>query len=142
VKTGDHVQLLKEAIIAQLRADGALIAAVGTRIYGEMPPDPVQWPFIRYGMPTTTVYRTSEWGSRAHSVVLHAFAKGRGSREINFLNQLIYNALDESNPIISAEIAAIQLTFVSSQVILDTAETGAYHGIMNFDAITSEVAQV
>lgn len=139
MRVGRHTQELKEAIISKLKADENLAAVVGTRVYGEVQPDPVTWPFVRYGLPNDTAFRADGWSGKDHSVTLHSFAKGRGSREVNHLNGLISDALDEIELDISAVAGVVSLQLENVQVIHDNAESSGYHGIISFRAITFEV---
>lgn len=133
----DHSLALREAIVAYLRAAPQVAAIVDARVYGEQPPAVPEWPFIRYGLPTMEAYEASGWAGATHDVVLHCFAKGPGMDAVGVLNKAVVDVLDGVD-VAPAGTMAVQFEWQSTQVIRDTDEAGAYHGIVSFTVTTAE----
>lgn len=154
----DYSDQLRRAVIKVLRSDVAVSAMVGARVNDQVYAKPV-WPFIRYGLATFQKFEASCWDGSEHSVLLHTFAKGPGTSSCAQLNAAVVKALDGAEaPIALADNLAVGGSFdagfdagfdigttatglsllsfdwVDTQVINDTSELGAYHGIIQFSA--------
>ena len=133
----DHSEEIKTAIIAALKADGAVAEIVGQRVYDRPPAEP-PWPFIRYGAPILGPYEASGWDGSDHDITIHTFAEGPDTKSVNALNKAVVAALDGfSNTDIADGPTAIDVQWVSTQVIRDGIED--HHGILRFTATTVEI---
>lgn len=137
----DHDSELREAIINALKADDDVAAIVGSRVYGTQPPAKPDWPFVRYGFPIVTPFKAQGWRGAVYELTINAFCKGGAGAEaaVDALARAIVFALDEIDVPISGAGGVVMLQWTRKQVIRDTDEAGAYHGIVQFDAATAEI---
>ncbi|PZR88356.1 MAG: DUF3168 domain-containing protein [Stutzerimonas stutzeri] len=132
----DHSIPLREAVVSALRAAPAVSAIVSARVYGEKPPSTPTWPFVRYGLPIVSQYEATELDGGEHNVTIHAFTKGGSSNAVGALSAAIASALTDE----ALDLGAIELIdcqWLGSQIIRDTAEAEAWHGIIRFRVITA-----
>lgn len=148
----DHTLELRRAILPILKADALLSGLVGARIYGEEPPAEPQWPFIRYGVPILAPDEATGWSGGAVRVTIHVFAKAKnaeGEPTIGYevasrLARRVALILDETSFSLPVHedsgrpAQALDIVHVSTDVVRDTAEAGAWHGIVQFEVQTAE----
>lgn len=134
----DHSLQMRRAMVAKLRADAPLLALVpAARIFGEETPSSPVWPFIRYGFSPVTTFETSCGRGSEHDIVLHVFALGPGTDETAEICAAVVAALSDSAlPIDPIQLQS--LDWVRTEIIRDTDEASAYHGILTFTAQTLE----
>lgn len=129
----DYSDELRRLVIATLKADTGVNSIVSDRVNDQVFVNPI-WPFIRYGLPTLQKFEASCWDGSEHSVILHSFAKGPGTTNIARLNKAVVAALDGIEPALTGSLALASIDWVGTQVLNDTSELGAYHGIIEFTA--------
>jgi hypothetical protein len=126
---------MRRAVIERLRASPDVFAIVGDRVHSE-PPQNVTWPFIRYGLPLTAAFEASCWEGSEHDLTVHVFAKGDGGEDVcENLAAAVVTALDDFE---LANVDLIGIEWINTQVVRDTEEASAYHGIIRFTATTAE----
>lgn len=129
----DYSDELRRMIISTLKANAGVSAIVGNRVNDQVYVNPI-WPFIRYGLPESGKFEASRWDGSEHSLTLHSFAKGPGTTNIARLNKAVVAALDGVDPLTIDTLSLLSIDWVRTQVINDTSELGAYHGIIEFTA--------
>lgn len=133
----DHSLGLRRAAVTALRADVGLTAIVGNRVYGERVPANPQWPFVQVGVILAEPYEASCLDGMDATFAVHSFSKGPDAGGVYGMNRIIAAALNEAT--ITFDTAhAIRLDWVSSSAVRDTDEADAWHGIAQFQTITSE----
>lgn len=135
----DHDLALRRAIVARLKADPAVAAIVGVRVYEEVVPNPT-WPFIRYGLPIVEPIKVDGWHMASHALTIHAFAEGPGTDQVSALRRAIYNALDEAEVEIEGQGVVCSIAYSGHNTGRDTAEASNYHAAIEFEAATAEAA--
>jgi hypothetical protein len=127
---------LREAIITRLRADAPLLALVpSARIFGMRQPSTVQWPFTRYGATDTVPRLSSCSAGQIVTLTLHAFSKQEYEDECAQISSAIAGALDGAVLILDDEASTMaHLRWRGSQIIPDSAEASAWHGVARFEA--------
>ena len=135
----DHLLETRKAMIAAMRADAALTALVpATRIYGEEAPANAMWPFILCGLPSEVPDRASCWDGTRMGVVVHCFAKGPGMDTASAISNAVKRALDGHHAVRGG--LAVDFVHSQTQIVRDSAEASAYHGIVRYDAYAVEEA--
>lgn len=131
----DHSLAVREAVVAHLKANAALILLVSANsIHGEQPPagEKLKWPFIRYGLPISGPWAATGWRGSTHRVTLHAFSHGPFTDAINKISAAVVNAMQG---LVLPTLDLVDLQWVGTQVVRDTDEANAYHAICEFDLI-------
>lgn len=132
----DHTLTMREAIVQKLQAAAPVTALIPPEsIYGEQPPAAPAWPFIRYGMPTTTQYESSCGEGSEHDIMIDVFAYGPGMDMCAKICAAVGMALDNASLAIDP-LGLVSIDWTGSQIIRDGAEMSAYHGMVRFTAIT------
>lgn len=132
----DHTLTMREAIVQKLQAAAVVTALVpSASIYGEQPPAAPSWPFIRYGMPTTTAYESSCGDGSEHDIMIDVFAHGPGMDTCAKACAAVAMALDNAALAVDP-LGLLGIDYVSTQIIRDGAEMSAYHGMVRFSATT------
>jgi hypothetical protein len=133
----DHSLELRESVVRKLKMTPDVTAIVAQRIYGEqvIAKKGSDWPFIRMGLPDILPFGASGWDGNEHAFTVHTFAMGPATDAITRLNKAVVEHLDEKDLPIWSGIKA-SIGWVRTQVIRDTAEAGAYHGIIQFEVLT------
>lgn len=130
------------AIVTALKADAALIALIpAARIYPEITPGPLTWPFIRLGSFTDTPVRHDVAGAGANVLgSVHVFAKASAAHAdpsmfCKTVNRHVARILDgmDSEPIGGEPALSVHVT--QAQEMADGAESGARHGFVLFEAL-------
>ena len=124
---------LQQAIYGALLADTGLSALVASRIYDDVPQD-VIFPYVTLGEVTVREWSTASDIGAEHSLVLHAWSRSHGRKEVKEILGAINNSLDRA-ALTVADFQLINLQFVSADMRRE--EDGeTYHGIIRFRAIT------
>ena len=133
----DHLLETRKAMIAAMRTDAALTALVpAARIYGEEAPANAVWPFILCGLPSEVPDRASCWDGTRMGVVVHCFAKGPGMDIASAISNAVKRALDGVRAVRGG--LAVDIQHAQTQIVRDSAEASAYHGIVRYDAYAVE----
>lgn len=130
-------------VIAALKGDAVLNALVpAARVYPSKVPAGVAWPFIRIGTLTSAPLRTDGQPGGDVSGVVHCFVKLDTAAGIldpeshaADINAHVVRVLDAIDAVDLSDGADLSIHIRQAQVIEDSAEADAYHGITSFDAL-------
>lgn len=136
---------VRKAILKALKADNAVKVLVpASRIYPPQTPAEPIWPFIRYGIPSDLPFRASGLDGSTIVVAIHAFAKGPGEDAAAAIKATIARALDGGEgkgltlDLVDADYPATAHVLVTGgQLLRDTDEADAWHGIVNLEIAVS-----
>lgn len=131
----DSSLYIRRALVTALR--GA--TAAGARVYGPgVPANPV-WPFIVVGNSDTAPLRAQCLDGATFDVIVHTFAKGADEAGCAELNRAVASLLDGKGRALDAPFPARirRLTWLRSQIIRDTDEASAWHGLVTFQGSVS-----
>jgi hypothetical protein len=134
--SADHSLALRQAVIAALRTNAPLAALVGQAVY-ERVPNPVTWPYLRYGVDILSPYEATGTSGGDLALTIHVFAKGPASDQARQIVRAVHVALDGARLALFSGFL-IDIAFTGSQLLEDQSEPNAYHGIVQFDARTGE----
>jgi hypothetical protein len=129
---------LREAIVTDLKADGALTTIVpAARVYGMRQPADTDWPFTRYGAPSSSPRRATCLDGSDVDITLHAFSKQPFEDECAEMVAAMASRLD-GKVLHLPDGARAHMRWTGNQIIPDAAEASAWHGLSRFVAtITS-----
>ena len=132
----DSALYMRRALVTALRG----VTAAGARVYGPgVPANPV-WPFIVVGNSDTAPLRAQCLDGATFDVIVHTFAKGPDESGCAELNRIVASVLDgKGRPLPDAPFPARirRLTWLRSQIIRDTDEASAWHGLVTFQGSVS-----
>lgn len=132
---------LRQAIVARLKADAAIAAIVGDRIYEEPPSLPV-WPFIRYGVDIVIPFRGDGLIGQDMTVTIHGFVNGPGNNVASDLARLIRLSIDDRDFPLDSAGGLLLLQWEQSQILpADSANASAYHAVVEFKAVIAEITE-
>lgn len=149
----DHGLALRGGVIANLKGDPVLVAAMAQRIYGGDTPKPIPgWPFARVEILDALPDEASGWIGEDRIWTLNIFtqptedlpdAEAECFRLVKRAKQRL-----GSTPVVlelepgeeGAVPTILELLVRSSRVDSDRSEPGAYHGRVEFSAKTAEEA--
>lgn len=135
----DSSLYVRRAVITALKRDAGVAAIVGEKIHAVAESNP-DWPFVRYGAATTLPYRATGMDGNRIALTMHAFAKDSdevdGYDQVQQLAAAIANALERQTlPLAAPYPTSLHaMTWTATQVIEDSEEASAFHGIVNFEA--------
>lgn len=125
-------------IVAALKADAQLTAIVpAARVYpGKVPAGPV-WPFIRVPLAIATTAELDGGSGSEMSGVVHCFTKiGAGvldpEAQAATINRHITRVLSQIDTTELDDGESVGVHVTQRQVLEDTAEADAYHGIVSY----------
>lgn len=137
---GALIRDVRRAVLTRLKADAGLTAIVAAaNIHPSTVPAGAPWPFTRFDAPQSTPLDGACYAGAEVTFLLHSFAKPR----LNSGGQVIETAEDHAGRILDAMKLAIHrhrvpvaggsapLSVLSSRLLLDGAESTAYHGILS-----------
>lgn len=127
---------LQQAIYSALLADTGLSALVASRIYDDVPQD-VTFPYVTLGEVTVREWNTASDAGAEHGLVLHAWSRAHGRKEVKEILSAINNALDQA-ALAVAGFQLINLQFVSADMRREK-DGETYHGIIRFRAVTESL---
>ncbi len=129
----DFALQAREYLVEALRADAALTALLpAERIYGELVPAKPTWPFIRVEPPISAPDRATCLDGSTEQFAIHCFTKGGSADACFIIRGAIIKALDGVCERINAGANRIDIIYNGAQMLRDTAEAEAWHGIANF----------
>ena len=133
---------IRGKIIAALKADPQLNAIVpAARVYPSKVLAGVAWPFIRVGVITTTPFRTDGQPGGDGTGAVHCFVKRDASTTPDpearaaTINAHVVRILDDIDAVELDDDAELSIHVRQAQVIEDSAEADAYHGIVTYEAL-------
>lgn len=140
----DSSRPVRRAILTLLKADADVLALVpAARIYpGSTPPVP-DWPFIKWGRPTTVPVRADCVDGAEIVASVHAFAGPRlngsgaaietGEDHCARIGAAIARALDRQRPPLDGGYdATASIRWTGAQLLQDGSEADAWHSVQNF----------
>lgn len=137
----DPTLAIRGKVVAALRADAQLNAlAPAARVYpSKVPADPV-WPFIRVGTITTAPFRVDGQPGGEGSGAAHCFVKKSATipdpeAMAATINAHMVRILDSIEAVQLDDSAELSIHVRQAQVIEDSAEADAYHGVVTYDAL-------
>ena len=131
------------AILTALKADASLVALVpAARIYPEITPGELTWPFMRIGTMTDIPVRHDVSGPGANVLgSVHVFAKASAahpdpSKFCKTVNRHVARILEaiDAGTVNSEPSLSIHVT--QAQELPDGAEAGARHGVTLYEALS------
>lgn len=131
----DSALYIRRALVLALRdaelADG--------RVHGPHPPANPVWPFVLVGNSETAPLRAQCLDGATFDVTVHTFAKGADESECAELNAAVARALDGKGRPLDAPFSARirRMVWLRSQIIRDTDEATAWHGLVTFQGSVS-----
>lgn len=136
----DSTLAVRKAGLTRLKNDAAVTAIVPkARWYPQVTPANPEWPFGKSGAPSATPRRAACLDGAEITLAFHGFAKDRvsASRVVETaedhaarLGAAMAKSLDGHYADIPGGRARFQWT--SSQLLMDGAEAGAFHVVVNF----------
>jgi len=137
----DQSLSIRGKIIAALKGDPQLNAIVpAARVYPSKVPATRSFPFIRVGTLTSTPVRTDGQPGSAATGFVHNFVKLSATVPdpealASTINSHIVRIIDAIEAIALDDDAKLSVMATQAQVIEDSAEADAYHGIVSIDAL-------
>lgn len=131
----DPTLYLRRAIVTALKSAGL----AGGRVYGPHPPANVQWPFILVGIAEVEPMQAQCLDGSRFTLTVHTFDKGGDESGVSELNRKVAGMLDRKPlPLVAPFPASMRaLRWVRSQIIRDTAEATAWHGLVSISGTVS-----
>ena len=141
---GALIRDVRRAVLTRLKADAGLTAIVAAaNIHPSTVLAGAPWPFTRFDAPQSTPLDGACYAGAEVTFLLHSFAKPRYSVPSNPQSSMIETAEDHAGRILDAMKLAIHrhrvpvagasalLSVLSSRLLIDGAESTAYHGILS-----------
>lgn len=126
-----HTSNLQTAIYGQLSGDSALTALV-TGVFDDVPEN-TNYPFVRIGEETILDNSTKDLQGQEITITIHAYSEYRGKREVKQILDAIYDALHDSDMIVS-NANLINFRFEFSDIVTES-DGITRHGVMRFRAV-------
>jgi hypothetical protein len=131
----DSALYIRRALVTALKSAGL----AGGRVYGPgVPANPV-WPFVVVGNSDTAPLRAQCLDGAAFDLIVHTFAKGADEAGCAELNRAVASLLDGKGRALDAPFPARirRMVWLRSQIIRDTDEASAWHGLVTFQGSVS-----
>lgn len=129
---------IRKAVILAQKADPGVIAIFGARCHGINPPAVPVWPFTRYGVPTSTAFRSAGADNGASiPITIHVFTKGSGDEnDVTAGCAAVRNALHGKTLPVDLDTPGhmSEIVWEQTQTLKDGDEATAWHGIVRFRA--------
>lgn len=124
---------LQKAVHSALAADAGLAAIVGANVYDDVPQG-TAFPYVVIGDVTTRDWSTQTQAGHEHIVVIHAWSKQRGRREVQMIIERIDAVLDDAALTLEDhQLINLRVVFWTALRDLDGA---SYHGVVRLRAVT------
>lgn len=125
---------VQTAHIAALRADATIQSFCGTRVYDYVPEN-TAYPYIVYHIADSDEWDTTTENGDEHSVYVHVWSDGEGSKETRQLMNRIYEMFHDNASFILTDHVMVN----SRRVMRATDREGQlYHGVSLFRVVTEE----
>lgn len=126
-----HTSELQKTIYNTLSGNVALTALV-SGVFDDVPED-TEYPFVRIGEETITDNSTKDLQGQVITITIHAFSEYRGKREVKQIMDAIYDAMHDSDMIVSgANLVNFRFEFMD---IVTESDGITRHGVMRFRAV-------
>jgi hypothetical protein len=128
---------VQDGIYAALAADPALQALIGNpaRIYDHVP-STASFPFVTLGEMRAESFDSWNHDGMNHRVMLHAWSRERGRKEIKQIMEAIQSRLHDRAFSIAGQ-RLIRCRLLTAEALLDD-DGLSYHGIAQYQVITEE----
>ncbi|WEX07734.1 DUF3168 domain-containing protein [Chelativorans sp. AA-79] len=124
---------LQEAVFAALKADSALVTALGGAKFHDVTPANLNFPYITFGRTSTYDWSTGTEEGSEHLFTLHVWSKQKGRREALALMERVRAALHEKDLALSGhDLVNLRLEF--SDIRFDE-DLAVFDGSMRFRAV-------
>jgi hypothetical protein len=125
---------LRAAVHDALTADASLSSLLGgPKIYDE-PPRSAAFPYVTLGETRVADYSTGTEAGEEHQLVLHAWSRQGGTREVHLIAGALLQALDDA-PLTLTDHHLINLRFAVADIRRE-ADGRTYHALVRFRAVT------
>ena len=125
---------LQKAIYGALTGDGALMAMI-TGVHDHVPQG-AAFPYVTIGEASAVDWRTVGHDGMEVTLVLHAWSRERGRREVKLILAEVHRILNDAKLTVPGHVL-VWLHFGVSQTMLDN-DGATTHGIARYNAITHE----
>lgn len=131
----DSALYIRRALVTALKAADV----ADGNVHGPHPPANVEWPFVLVGNSETAPLRAQCLEGATFDVTVHTFAKGPDESRCALLNARVANLLDGVGRPLDAPFPARirRMVWLRSQIIRDTDEATAWHGLVTFQGSVS-----
>lgn len=136
----DHSLGVRRAIIARLRADSALQALVGQRVY-EAVPDAAKMtmPYIRYGVPIVAQFEGVQVDGSDIDVSLHVLDEGPDAdRTYQIASELSREGLLAESDFVIAGGDLYYITWTGTIFLADDSAKRRHHAVVTFNVVTGQ----
>lgn len=128
-----NVAALQFAVHAKLKADAALIALIGGRVFDQVPDD-VGFPYISYGPTTGTPNEADCFEGEDIAFQIDIWSRQSSRAEAARIGAAVKMALHRKDlTITDGDVVLVRATF--SQIIEDP-DGRTFHGMLRFEAMT------
>ncbi|QUS39295.1 DUF3168 domain-containing protein [Tardiphaga alba] len=132
-----HVAL-RAAIHAALKADTALIAALGgAHVHDEVPRD-AAFPYVTLGDGGISDISTDDGDVQEHRLELHAWSRQGGHKEAHVIAGALLAALDDA-PLTPSGHRLVNLRFAVADIRRER-DGRTYHAVVRFRAVTEPLS--
>lgn len=137
----DPILPVRGKLIAALLADVPLKAIVDIRIYPGKTPSPIVWPFVRLDGAVSTPVLVDGGAGGGVNGLIHCFVKldkvlfPDPEATCATINSHVVRIVSAIDGIVLGADHKLDVYIRQSQVIQDTAEADAYHGIVRYEAL-------
>ena len=125
---------LQKAIYGALTGDSALMAMIAG-VHDHVPQD-TAFPYVTIGEASAVDWRTVGHDGMELTLVLHAWSRERGRREVKLILAEIHRILNDAKLTVPGHVL-VWLHFEFAQTLQGT-DGATYHGIARYNAITHE----
>ena len=126
---------LQAAMLACLRADEAVTAVVGDRIFDAAPRN-AAFPYLAFGPARASDWSTGTESGTEQLLTLHVWSKAKGRREVLAVMEAIRARLaDAALTLDDHHLVNLRLEFAEARYDDDLS---VHHGLLRFRAVTEE----
>lgn len=133
----DHSLAVREAVVRRQLAAPSVTSIIANRAFGQRVPADAAWPYTKCGAPMVQPFEATGWGGGDEDLTIHAFANGPDEAPCSRLAAAVVEALSQDDLDLGPDIALVSLDWVSTQIIPDEGDSGAYHAIIRFRIVTT-----
>ena len=132
--SGDSSWELQQAVYGALTGDTTLMAMI-TGVHDHVPQE-TAFPYVTIGEASAVDWRTVGHDGMELTLVLHAWSRERGRREVKLILAEVHRILNDAKLTVPGHVL-VWLHFGFSQTMLDN-DGATTHGIARYNAITHE----
>ena len=132
--SGDSSWELQQAVYGALTGDTTLMAMI-TGVHDHVPQE-TAFPYVTIGEASAVDWRTVGHDGMEVTLVLHAWSRERGRREVKLILAEVHRILNDAKLTVPGHVL-VWLHFGFSQTMLDN-DGATTHGIARYNAITHE----